>query len=227
MPALPAVPSTLRLDFLYDIGSDNKALTRMFFTYTGSAPSNATCDSIAVAANGFWAATFKGYMCATSKIAGCTVEDLTSPSSGVGADFTVVTGTRAGTALPANVAALINFKIGRRYRGGKPRIYLPVGADGDQADSQHWLGSFVTNVQTGLTGGFLPAFLGSVYASTTISQHVAVGYYHGFTAVTNPITGRTRDVPTPKAGPITPDPVIAYLMNPIIGSQRRRTLMRA
>lgn len=227
MPALPAVPSTLRCDFLYDIGADNKALTRLFFAYTGTAPDNTTCDSIAAAANGFWAATYKGYMCDTSKIAGCTIEDLTSATSGVGADYTVTVGTRAGVALPANVAVLYNFKIGRRYRGGKPRVYLPLGADGDQLTSQTWQSSFVTNVQEGITLGFLPAFLGTVYSGTTISQHVAVGYYHGFTAVTNPITGRTRDVPTPKAGPITPDPIIAYLVNPIIGSQRRRTLMRA
>jgi hypothetical protein len=52
--------------------------------------------------------------------------------------------------------------------------------------------------------------------------HVNVSYYEGFTVVIDPITGRARNVPKLRSsGPLV-DGVVGIVINPELGTQRRR-----
>jgi hypothetical protein len=50
---------------------------------------------------------------------------------------------------------------------------------------------------------------------------VNVSYYNGFTVVTNPTTGRARNVPTLRGTPVV-DTVTGIVARVQVGSQRRR-----
>jgi hypothetical protein len=55
-------------------------------------------------------------------------------------------------------------------------------------------------------------------------QLVSVSYYEGFTSVTNPITGRTKDVSKLRTGGPVVDVVSAIIVANGPKSQRRRNL---
>lgn len=225
MPALPDVPQVLRLDHFLTIGEDTHALCRLHCTYTGPAPSNATCVAIGVQLFNHWTAEFPPYMSADKSITGIGVTDLTSPTSGTGIESAVFAGTRAGTGLPAAVCALVNAHISRRYRGGKPRTYWPFGVHEDLADEQTWMSGFPANI-TAAVNAYNALIQGTVVSGTALGPLVNVSYYKGFTPVTNPISGRTRDVPTVRTGAIPVDVITSFSTNPKLGTQRRRTLIR-
>ena len=57
-------------------------------------------------------------------------------------------GTAAGAHMPANAAVCVTWKIGRRYRGGHPRNYLPPPGDVAITASQNsWDADYVTQVE--------------------------------------------------------------------------------
>jgi hypothetical protein len=118
------------------------------------------------------------------------------------------------------VAVLVNYLISRRYRGGKPRAYLPWGDAGQLTSRQSWSGTFVTAVDSAFST-FYAAVIGLSAGSTTITDHVNVSYYDGFTVVTDPVTHRARNVPTLRGTPIV-DVILSFAANPRPGSQRRR-----
>jgi hypothetical protein len=72
------------------------------------------------------------------KTAEVMVTDLTSMSAARGIAPSQQVGTRPGLPNGAAVAALINFKVARRYRGGKPRIYVPFFFSSDLTPGLTW-----------------------------------------------------------------------------------------
>jgi hypothetical protein len=157
-----------------------------------------------------------------SVMTGTQVTDLASTSGAFGVDTTNVNGTEAGSALPAGTAYLINFKIARKYRGGKPRCYLPLGVAADLATRANWLSTNITNTTTHFTA-FIAGFVGQVAGTTTISGHVNVSYYSGFTNVAYGSPTKYRRVPTLRATPLV-DAITSYAVQPSPASQRRRNL---
>jgi hypothetical protein len=224
MPALPDVPNVLRLVLHYIVGGDTQAIDRLYVGYTGSAPSDANCATIAGDVETAFGTDLKSLMYTGSELTGVVVTDLTTPTSGQGSSSTVISGTRTGGVLPANACVLQNSQINRRYRGGKPRTYWPFGTDTDLSSAQVWSGASITAFETGLNA-FWTAVAAISVGGCTLGDQVNVSYYKGFTAVLNPITGRTRDVPNVRATAVV-DTIQALTVNPHVASQRRRTLIR-
>jgi hypothetical protein len=131
------------------------------------------------------------------------VTDLTSSSAGQGTGGTVAAGTRVGAELAAGTAALINMQIQRRYRGGKPRTYLPVGVAGDIVAGQ-WTTAFNTLVSNSWTT-FLGDFL-ATYSGTIVNSWGCVSYREGNAPRAIPIFEQGVNYTTPR----------------LVASQRRR-----
>lgn len=219
MPALPTVANVLRADLQWTVGGDLDVITRLFFEYSGGPPNAADCVTLAAAIYSHAAAMASLWESQTDLI-GVRVTDLSSSTGGVGEHSQVTSGTGPTASMPGSVTALVNYVITRRYRGGKPRSYFPFGSETDIATRQTWAGTFVTSVNSALAT-FFAAVIGTVGGGTTITQHVNVSYYSGFTAVTNPITGRTKDIAKPRTTPIV-DQILSFAMSSRPGSQRRR-----
>lgn len=223
MPPLPDQPNILKIRMLWDVGDDLHVSTTFHFAYTGTPPTNATCDTIASDIYTPAVTYLVPLFDALTSLEGVTVQDLTSPTSGVGLHMAHTVGTRAGTVLPASTCVLVNLGIGRRYRGGKPRIYFPFGVAADLSAPQAWSPTAVGDFNSGI-GDFFGAVAVISVAGCVMAGTQSISQYHGFTAVQNPITGRWRNVPKPRTVAIAPDPILSILVNPKPGSQRRRNL---
>lgn len=222
MPALPVVPNVIRADTQYTVEGDPLAVNRLFFSYINGPPANADLAAFAAALNAEAATVFASLMSNSISITSMVLTDLSSVSGGVGLNETAVVGTRGTELLPPGACAVCHYPLTRRYRGGKPRGYFPFGTAADVATSGLWVPASVTAFQNAIQA-FCRVLLGTTQGSTTITHHVNVSYYQGFTSVENPITHRWRNVPTLRAAPvvdiITED---SELVAPFIGSQRRR-----
>jgi hypothetical protein len=85
---------------------------------------------------------------------------------------------------------------------------------------QNWSTAFVGDVTAALTSAFA-AIIGASAGGTTITQHVNVSYYAGFTVVTSPTSGRARNVPTLRSSPHV-DTITSFAVSQRIANQRRR-----
>lgn len=225
MPALPPVPGVLRMYAYFTVGVDANALNRYHIAYSGTAPTDAVCVTLAhdiwTEMSGGWV----GLMAVNTNLTGVSLEDLTSPTSGSGEYLAVAAGTRGGGPLPAGAAVLSNAKIGRRYRGGKPRAYLVLGAGGDLTDRNDWDGTVTGSADTLMNG--LAAYINGLTESGTIlGSMVSVSYYEGFTPYLEP-SGRYRNIPKLRVGGPVVDPITNWQAKTRIASQRRRNLQRS
>lgn len=118
-------------------------------------------------------------------------------------------GTNTGNPLSSNNAVCVQHTINRRYRGGHPRTYMMVGADGDMAAGsiKDWQASFLTNIQNGWDSfnGLFP-----YHAGLGTWTRVSVSYYE--------TVGGVRTV---RATPLV-DPILADVAKVRVCSQRRR-----
>ncbi len=114
----------------------------LHFRYTGTAPSNTVCDTIAADIGAAWA-THMAPECPAPTILGkVTVTDLTSPTAGAGEDLTGHSGTRGDDSIPANAAMLVSYVFPYRYKGGHPRSYLYIGGNADLEGAAKWSTAF-------------------------------------------------------------------------------------
>jgi hypothetical protein len=229
VPALPPVPNTVQVSLISTYGSDTRVVNRLFVQYPTTPPTVANLNDLGAALVTSWTTATPPTPTMQGKTVETFVQDeiqLLDLNSDTGAEVTVAngaTGTDASQGIPADAAMIINYGVGRHYRGGKPRTYLtglpigflatpqtwnPTDAEAVNTAWQHFIGPFSQTV-----GGFLWTGL------------VNVSRYHGFTVVTNPITGRARNVPTPRAVPLR-DALTSTSANLHVGSQRRRSLIR-
>lgn len=178
MPPLPAVPNVLKV-IVQGNTSEATPITWaniLHFQYSGSAPSDTTCNTIAGEISSLWASHMSAEQ--PSPVVQNVVEviDLTSATAGTGANETSNAGTRGDDEIPANAAYLVNYPIGRRYRGGHPRSYLIVGGNADFLDAAHWSTAFTAEVMTHWSA-FLGGIVGYSSGGCTISSMVNVSYY--------------------------------------------------
>lgn len=202
------------------LDNDTDVVNRFFMDYaSGSPPTslNTMCTGIGTD----WGTDMKALFGTPYTLTAVEAIDLASSTAPVGAIGTSVTGTRSGTRISASSCAIVRFHIGRRYRGGHPRAYLAAGTTSDLTTEQQWSAAF-----TAAVGSAWATFIGHVAARVntaygiSVSRHMNVSYYHGFTNVTYP-SGRTYPRPTLRVTPVV-DPVLSYTVNPHVGSQRRR-----
>jgi hypothetical protein len=218
MPPLPAVPNVLKASLDWSISSDVSARTGLFFSYSGTEPNNAACTALAGDIYAAFAVNNGDWDVDTSLI-GCEVIDLSSTTGGVGLHSGSVPGSLTQPISGAS-SVLANYLIARRYRGGRPRSYWPFGDASVVGNRQTWEATFITGVTTHLTAAF-GAVIGATSGGTTITNHVNVSYYDGFTVVTSPTTGRARNVPKLRSVPLV-DAIVGFNVATRIANQRRR-----
>jgi hypothetical protein len=135
----------------------------------------------------------------------------------------VWTGSHPGTIgseqLPAQCAANVEYDIARRYRGGKPRMFLPPPSLNETASPSKFTDSYLTGLGNQFPL-FFAAISGVTVGATVVTAHVNVSYYQGFTNVTNS-SGRTRAAPKYRTAALV-DVIEGYAPKALIGSQKRR-----
>jgi hypothetical protein len=218
-PVPPPASPCLRVRLDYKEEGNELGGSRFYLSYSGSAPSGANCVTLATDIAGAWESHIAGLVNEDYSLTEVDVLDIATDSGNSGQWTGLNQGTRAGTAMPAQVATNVEFDIARRYRGGKPRMFLPAGVTGDEEDDSHWSSAFITAVNTGVAA-FFSEVEGFDVGSVGTLAHVNLSFYKGFTNVTNP-SGRTRAVPSYRAAALL-DTVEGYSAKAVMGSQKRR-----
>jgi len=221
MPALPNVPQVIKNVLRFTVSEDGAALIRFFLKYSGTAPSNAQLATFAAGIGAAYAANMTPLAGEGVILNDVQSTDLTSSTSGEGFSTEDAAGTRSGDPCPASACVLESLEILRRYRGGHPRIYWPLGIAGDLVNYQEWESSFLTSVASGLNA-FYAAVEALTWTGGSIVSPVNVSFYEGFTNRTGP-TGREKAVATPRSTALVDD-IVSSLIRAGVAQQRRRLL---
>lgn len=222
MPPLPSPGNIIRVQFNTGDGASIEAGSRYFLSYTGAAPSGGVLDTLADDVASGWNTHIAPFVLDAEALHGVVCTDL---SSAMGAEGTW-TGTYNGTSgsaaqLPANIAACMVHSIPVRYRGGHPRTYLRCGSVDDLTSPNEW-DSTRQGVFNAGWAAWIAAILGTSGLGITLTNIVSVNWYKGFTAVPNPVTGKTK-----YPAKLNPDGPQVYNISSTscatkLGSQRRR-----
>lgn len=128
-----------------------------------------------------------------------TAIDLSSADGASGEKSAAQAG--AGTnQLAPSVSCVVSWTGGPRYRGGHPRTYIP-GIDSYFFSAD---GGFLSAAydQVGVWASQINESVGEVdYPVITGVYQCFINYFTGFAVITNPITGRARNVPKQNAVP--------------------------
>jgi hypothetical protein len=221
MPALPAVPKVVRADYHFSLGGDTNAMWRTFWQYSGSL-NNA--DSLLWTASVFnaWHVA-SGWQSISSNditLTKCETTDLSSSSAPQSVTTGATVGSRSVVPVTAGAAAVVSFKMARRYRGGHPRIYIPGLGYDYIATAQQWSSGALANIAAAFNAWALAVQAAATSGMGTTIQ-VNVSYFSGFTNVTFP-SGRIRPVPKLRVGGPVVDVLTNAFVNPNVASQRRR-----
>ncbi len=220
MPSLPSPGPVIRVREKWATEAPNYVFTRRFLGYSGGPPTGANLAALAAAINANMVTYLKALLSSAFALVEIECVDLSSSSGAGGMDLAVQAGSRGGTAPLAQTPAHFHWDIARRYRGGKPGAYYPFFDQGDYLNVYQWNAAAVSTAASDLAS-YITAQNGATFGATTIDEPVSISYYEGFTVVTNPVTGRARNVPKLRATPIV-DIVLGVTGDERISSQRRR-----
>ena len=78
--------------------------------------------------------------------------------------------------MPASVALVVSFKIGRRYKGGHPRMYLCGQSTTNLNGQTQWASTWITSVSTAMET-WRNALNALTYTSMPTLQLVNLSYY--------------------------------------------------
>lgn len=207
----------VRLDYKQTDGF--YAGSRFFLSYAGASPTPGNCTTLAGDVEAAWVTNLASVVDQYFALTEVDVLDIASNAGASGQWAGNEPGTRDGTSLPSQVAMNVEYNIARRYRGGKPRMFLPPGIITDTLDGGHWSTAYVDAVNTAVAAFFTEIEALSIGAVGALA-HVNLSYYAGFTNVTNS-SGRTRAAPKYRAAALV-DSVNGYSAKALIGSQKRR-----
>lgn len=217
-PPLPASPC-LRVKLDYTQADGFLAGSRFYVSYAGAAPTAGNCATLAAGIEEAWVSDLAGIIDSNYALTEVDVLDISTNAGASGVWSGSESGTRSGTPLTAAAATNVEFDIARRYRGGKPRMYLPPGVTGDIETAAKWASAFITDVNTQLAD-FFTAIAALDVGAVGALAHVNLSYYAGFTNVTNS-SGRTRAAPKYRNTALV-DQIQGYACKATIGQQRRR-----
>lgn len=218
MAQLKAVPGVAKVTFkgAFTSGASTANVLHVDRAEFESGPwTQAEIDTMVTALRGFFVTRFIPVIHSSWQLGVVEAVDLTSDVGVLG----IAAGTTAGgigaSALPANVAQAVTWKISRHYRGGHPRTYLAPPGAANASLPNSWQTTHITAVKAAATG-----FLGDVNGLTIggdTCRLTAVHRYRGWTV--EPSTG--RKIPTQLATPLK-SYVVAADFDSRIDSQRRR-----
>ena len=224
MPALPAVPQVIKIRWLHTIGSNVNLGCHQYWHYAGAAPTGADMTALATAAFNAWVTNLAPVAGNWVTLTETITEDLTSSTTPIGTQTGSHAGGLSGAPLTAETAVLANYVIARRYRGGKPRTYWPLGEPSQLTTAERWSGAAVTAFGTALAALDTALLAVTFSGGGALNYQANVSYYDGFVSFQNPVTLRWKNAPKPRTTPVV-DQITSTVVNPIPGSQRRR--MRA
>lgn len=224
MPPLPSPGKVFRCVIQYTDGSDTNIQNHFYSSYTGSV-SGADATSVNNAIQAAWHNNLAPQQTSNMILEAITTTDLAT-ATGVEVTSTYTSaGTSAGTKLSSGTAMVLTHEVPRRFRGGHSRVYIPGLAEGSLASANTWSAGTLSSVVGGWTA-MIQSMQGGVIPDLGTVATVQVSYYSGFTVITSPTTGRTRNVPKLRTTPLI-DVVSAVRGNPRVASQRRRNKQSA
>lgn len=210
----------LRVGFNWQYGSVGEAGARFFLKWSGTTPNLADVTAVATQALNDWNSVLKPLCTADVVINATKCTDLSSSSGAEYTDTTPSTGTRSGSALPTMAAAHIAFQIQRRYRGGHPGIFLPLGATSDQLTGATWDSTFITAVNSAWTS-FISGVLGTSGLGTTLVEQENYSAINGYNTV-GPFPDGKFKYPGKFRSTAVLDAITGHGLSPLIATQRRR-----
>lgn len=218
MVALPAVSKVIRVALSGVATNGETIANRIFLQYSGTL-SSADLTTVVNTIDTAWNTNIAPLVSSDFTLQQIVATDLSSNTAPQVVKTVSHAGTNASAPLAAGTAAVIKFKIARRYRGGHPRFYLGPLGSGILANASQILAATQTSLATGF-GNFISACIAAPPAAVGTLNHVSVHYFSGFVNHTFP-SGRVRAIPLPLGSPSV-DLITAYQCNPNVGSQRRR-----
>lgn len=220
MPPLPAVSKVIKLDFNFVLNTGTPLLTRLYFQYSGTAPTSAQLNTFCDSAGTAYVANQTNYTPPDTTLTGVSCVDLSSDTSPSGEYAFSSTGSRSGTELDAAASFVVGYEIARRFRGGHSRGYWRMGTDSDIASGQAWSPTPISDFHSGVSDT-IGDIEGAGWSGAGSVVQVVVSYFSGFTVVINPVSGRARNIPKLRSSPVV-DVVTELVPRTRIGSQRRR-----
>lgn len=184
MPALPFVPYMLKLEVTGTLGSGE--FTNIF--HVGGSTAEWTVSDIDAATSHLGSTL--GYIYTNDGGTDLTVTelvatDLTSDTSPRVVSTPGWTGSRSGISAPASSCVLVSWGVSRRWRGGHPRTYFPLGDAALMLDSTTWDTSFLEQVSSDV-GSFIEAIYGCPLPAGSSPFPAAISYYTGGELRTTP-----------------------------------------
>lgn len=219
-PPLPA-SNVVRCALDYVEADGAVAGSRFYLGFSGTAPSAADCITLAGDIATAWNTDLAVLVQQEYSLNEVDVLDISTNAGKSGVVAVSHPGTDASSSTPQQVATNVEYTIGRRYRGGKPRMYLPPPGRAAFAGENRWSAAFVAQCNTQVAAFFHALEALNVGAMGTLT-HVNLSYYSGFVNVTNS-SGRTRAAPKYRASALL-DTVTGYKTNAVMSSQKRRRL---
>lgn len=217
-PPLPASPCVrVRLDYTSPAGT--KGGSRFYIAYSGAAPSAANCVTLATDIANAWETSLANLTTTDWSLSEVDVLDIATVSGNSGVWSGTKNGLLTSPALPDQVASNCEYQIARRYRGGKPRMFIPPANEAQLLNNNSYTSTFAADIATQVSGLFSAIAALSVGSMGSL-KHVNLSFYNGFTNVTNS-SGRTRAAPKYRATALVDD-VTGYVGKQELGSQRRR-----
>jgi hypothetical protein len=197
-----------------------RAGSRFYLRFTGAASSTSDLGTLATDISNLWNTNLAPVICDNFALTEVDVLDITT-HTGL-ANFWTGShgGSMGGQEEASQVSTNVEFLIGQRYRGGKPRMFLPPPAVSARANAVSWSSTHLSNVNTAMSNFMSGIAALSIGALGTLS-HIVLSYYSGFVNHTN-TSGRTRSVPQYRSPNALHYPVTGYAAKAEMGSQRRR-----
>lgn len=218
MPALPNVPQTLKVKMGMTVGTDTTTGWHIFFNYGPATPTAGNLNSLASSISTNYSTNLNTHASTGLTLTSVTVQDLASTSTPLGIWSGTVAGAGVGP-LSASTSMVISYKIGRRYRGGHPRCYIPTGYQAVLGSPQQWTSAFRSSYETAFNA-FVNATIANMGTWAAGPSHVTVSYYLGGEWKSDQ-NGNYHRVPKVRSSPLV-DVVTARTAGLTIGSQRRR-----
>lgn len=206
MPPLPFVPDVVKL-VVGGVANDAQWLNIFHFFHSDGTVDDTAIGNLHTHIIGDLDAIYHSFASITVTVENETYTDISS-DTGVEISFSDDTsGTDASALLPASACTLVSWEIARRYRGGHPRTYFPIGTVGSLASDSSKL--------------FDPTYLEAVSAACETFRGVC-SYMDGGTGFTwNLASVSYTSGLTPRPIPIH-DNVTSAVVRERVCSQRRR-----
>lgn len=219
MAPLPSPGNIIRVHLRWGPSDTNQWASRFFLKYTGGPPTASDLNTLCTNVMTHYVATLLGYVQNNIYFTEVAAVDLSSDSGAEGIWSGSEQGTNGTGVVPEDACIQVNFQIPRRYRGGKPKLFLPPASSAHVVNLNDWDSTVVSGVTTAW-GTFMSDILADTYSSFTLTDNVNVSFYSGFTVFITP-SGRARNLPKARTSPLV-DPISNHAVRAEIGSQRRR-----